>query len=600
MKQGGIVIAELHKHGSIGTITGTIEGPTREMLSIIDRPRLAYPSRYGIAVAQSGGTSTVNFTFAVPMLHDLKAEDVGISVAAELKDVRLPINDQLKLTGGTFAIKLDTSAMKAHGAVLVNGAPMGFTWAEDFTGKAATPTRIDVTATLNDEHRAGLGLDARPYVEGKTTLVAVFTGRGGKIQKARIDANLTSARLAAPELNWAKPADANASLRADVVFNADKSIAIENIDAVGQGMKAQGRLVVADGRFREADFKHLQLGPRNDFALLFRRGSDQSVAIEATGKVIDAGGFLEDDEDGDGKHEQAPKGTKPPMSVKANVDLAYLQGDVWFTGLKFNYADDGARLTAFNIDASADAANVRGELVRSGDTRKLKLQTADAGRLLRGVTGFRSLIGGDLSLAVDLSPMPPPGQPSSRADATFDGVLKIEKFKIVNQPFLARLLSAGSFTGLDDLLRGEGITFTKLEQGFQGRGDMITLTDGRAAGPAIGITTQGTINRSTDRIDLNGTVVPLYGLNSMFEDIPLLGDILNSRKGEGIFGVTYGVSGEVDDLRIAVNPISVLAPGFLRKLFQMGPTPQAAAPMPVPVPQQKPEAQNAFQPATTN
>lgn len=83
----------------------------------------------------------------------------------------------------------------------------------------------------------------------------------------------------------------------------------------------------------------------------------------------------------------------------------------------------------------------------------------------------------------------------------------------------------------------------------------------------------------------------------MFEDIPLLGDILNSRKGEGIFGVTYGITGEVDELRVAVNPVSMLAPGFLRKIFQMGPTPQAAAPMPAPMPAQKPEAQNAAQPA---
>jgi hypothetical protein len=188
--------------------------------------------------------------------------------------------------------------------------------------------------------------------------------------------------------------------------------------------------------------------------------------------------------------------------------------------------------------------------------------------------------------------MPTPGQGAARADPTFDGVLKVEKFKIVDQPFLARLLSAGSFTGLDDLMRGEGITFSKLEQSFQGRGGMITLTDGRAAGPAIGLTVQGMINRDADRIDVNGTVVPLYGLNSMFEDIPLLGDILTSRKGEGIFGVTYGVAGPVDELKISVNPISVLAPGFLRKIFQMGPTPQAAAPMPT----QKPAAQNNPQP----
>jgi hypothetical protein len=76
-----------------------------------------------------------------------------------------------------------------------------------------------------------------------------------------------------------------------------------------------------------------------------------------------------------------------------------------------------------------------------------------------------------------------------------------------------------------------------------------------------------------------------------------LGDILTSREGEGVFGVTYGVSGEVDDLKVAVNPVSMLAPGFLRKIFQMGPTPQAAAPMPAPQPQPKPEAQNAPPPA---
>jgi AsmA-like C-terminal region/Protein of unknown function len=598
LKNGAFVINELHKHGAIGTITGQIAGPTREMLLLIDKPRLGYPTRYGISPSQSGGTSLVDFKFSIPMLRGLKAEDVGIEVAAELKDVKLPINDQLRLTGGTFAINLDVKGMKAHGAVQVNGAPMGFTWAEDFTGTAPVGTRIDVTATLDERHRAGLGLDVRPYVEGKSTIVAAFTGAAGKIKKARIDANLTASRLSAPQLGWAKPEDAKAGLKADIVFNPDKTIEIANIDATGPGMKALGRLLVGKGQIREADFKKLRLGERNDFMIAYRHDDQRGTSIDLKGRVVDAGGFFADEDDEESK--AAPtKEAKLPLAVKANVDLAYLQGDVWFTGLKVTYADDGQRLTAFHVDASADAANVRGDLIRAADnSRKLKFQTADAGRLLRGLTGFRSMIGGDLSLSVDLSAMPSAGQAPSRADPTFDGTLKIEKFKIVDQPFVARLLSAGSFTGLDDLLRGEGITFSKLEQSFQGRGGMITLTNGRIAGPAIGLTVQGMINRDTDRIDVNGTVVPLYGINSMFEDIPLLGDILTSRKGEGVFGVTYGVSGQVDELKIAVNPISVLAPGFLRKLFQMGPTPQAAAPMNGP---QKPAAQNTVkQPTKTN
>lgn len=597
LKHGTFTINELHVDGSPGTITGTLAGPTADILAILDKPRLGYPTRYGIKPAEAGGKAEAKFTFVIPMLRDVKAEDMGIDVEAELKDVRLPINEQLKLTGGTFAVKLDMKGMKAHGAVQVNTAPMGFTWTEDFTGASKIGTRLDVTSTLNEDQRARLGIDMRPYVEGKTTIVAAFTGNGGKIQNARIDANLTSARLASPELDWAKPEDAKASMKAELVFKPDGAVEINNIDAVGQGVKAQGRLVVAGGKIREADFKRLQLGERNDFAILHKIAADGAETIDVKGRVIDAGGFLGGDDGAEGVKPK-DKERKHPIAIKADLDLAYLQGDVWFTGVTFAYADDGQRLTAFKIDASADAANVRGEMIRASDnSRKLRLQTADAGRLVRAATGFRSLIGGDLSLNVDLSPLPPAGAAASKAESTFDGTLKIENFKIVDQPFFARLLSAGSFTGLDDLLRGEGITFTRMEQVFQGRGDVITLTNGRAAGPAIGLTTQGLINRGTDRLDLNGTIVPLYGLNSMFEDIPLLGDILNSRKGEGIFGVTYGISGELDELKVAVNPVSVLAPGFLRKLFQMGPTPQAAAPMPAPLPAQKPEAQNAAQPA---
>jgi hypothetical protein len=578
---GGLTIPETHKRGSVGTITGSVTGPTNELLLLLDKPRLGYPTRYGIKAAQAGGTSNVKFTFQIPMLKDLKADDIAIDVNGEFKDVKLPVNEQMRLTGGVFQVALTGKGMKAHGAVQVNTAPMGFTWTEDFTGTAPVGTRIDVTSTLNNAQRAALGLDMGGYIDGKTTIVASFAGRGGKFQKAQVDANLTAARLAAPELNWAKPEDANATLKANIVFRPDKSFEIANIDATGPGMKAQGRLLIGGGGIREADFKKLQLGPRNDFVLSYRDNAAQGLLFEAKGRVIDAGGFL-DDEDDEGKAPRSER--RRAVSIKADMDLAYLQGDVWFTGVKFDYGSDGQNLTSFKIDASADAANVRGEMVRAGDgSRKLRLQTADAGRLLRALTGFRSMIGGEMALNVDLSPMPAGGQVAAQA---YDGTLRVEKFKIVNQPFFARLLAAGSFTGLDDLMRGEGITFSRLDQTFQGRGDVITLRSGVAQGPSIGLTAQGTINRATDKIDLNGTIVPLYGLNSVFSEVPLIGDILGSRDGEGIFGVTYGVAGQVDELKIAVNPVSMLAPGFLRKIFQMGPTPQAAVPMPAP--QQKP------------
>ena len=69
--------------------------------------------------------------------------------------------------------------------------------------------------------------------------------------------------------------------------------------------------------------------------------------------------------------------------------------------------------------------------------------------------------------------------------------------------------------------------------------------------------------------------MPAFGLNSMVSNIPLLGDLLASKKGEGIFGVTYSATGNADQPSISVNPLSALTPGILRRIFE-GHIPTAA------------------------
>ena len=51
--------------------------------------------------------------------------------------------------------------------------------------------------------------------------------------------------------------------------------------------------------------------------------------------------------------------------------------------------------------------------------------------------------------------------------------------------------------------------------------------------------------------------VPLLG------NIPLLGDVLTSKQGEGIFGMSYSVTGNADEPSVSVYPLSVLAPGIV-------------------------------------
>jgi hypothetical protein len=72
--------------------------------------------------------------------------------------------------------------------------------------------------------------------------------------------------------------------------------------------------------------------------------------------------------------------------------------------------------------------------------------------------------------------------------------------------------------------------------------------------------------------------VPAYSLNRVLGEIPLLGSLITGGENEGIFAATYRVEGALDDPKVEVNPLSALAPGFLRNLFGLGPSKEPALP----------------------
>jgi hypothetical protein len=48
----------------------------------------------------------------------------------------------------------------------------------------------------------------------------------------------------------------------------------------------------------------------------------------------------------------------------------------------------------------------------------------------------------------------------------------------------------------------------------------------------------------------------------------VLGTLLGGGSNEGIFGITYEVTGPTGNPRPMVNPISAIAPGIMRKFFE--------------------------------
>ena len=68
---------------------------------------------------------------------------------------------------------------------------------------------------------------------------------------------------------------------------------------------------------------------------------------------------------------------------------------------------------------------------------------------------------------------------------------------------------------------------------------------------------------------MSGTFVPMYGLNNMFGQIPIVGLFLGGGSNEGLIGVTYEVVGTPGQPVLRVNPISaMLRRACSRKIFE--------------------------------
>ena len=134
---------------------------------------------------------------------------------------------------------------------------------------------------------------------------------------------------------------------------------------------------------------------------------------------------------------------------------------------------------------------------------------------------------------------------------------------------LTKIFTIASLTGILDTLTGNGISFTKLSAPFAFQRNVIILKDAKAHGPAIGITADGVINMNEATLDLSGSLVPSYTMNSLIGNIPLIGSVLMGGTGKGIIAINYSVKGDMKDPSISVNPLSVLTPGFLRNVFDI-------------------------------
>jgi hypothetical protein len=192
--------------------------------------------------------------------------------------------------------------------------------------------------------------------------------------------------------------------------------------------------------------------------------------------------------------------------------------------------------------------------------RILTAWTSDAGAFLRTFNIYDTMVGGELSLTGHFE--------DDDEDSPLYGFFNVENYRIIQAPALARLVSIMSLTGIVDALQGEGLAFSNLRIPFRYGEGVLEMREAVARGTSLGFTAAGKVYTQSDAVDITGTMIPVYAVNSLLGNIPIIGGMFSGGKeGGGVFAADYYVSGSIEDPKISVNPLSILTPGFLRNIF---------------------------------
>jgi len=363
---------------------------------------------------------------------------------------------------------------------------------------------------------------------------------------------MTPTALKLPMLNWEKAEKAPASAKLALVL--EKGAAqLRQLALQGPKLDVQVSGAFASGlQPKSLTCKPCIIG-RNDFRAKADFIDGTLTELTLTGALLDY-------------HDTSPKQPEAkPKAIRLKLDIGkfYQGGDRFFANVRGALRRDAIGWDMIDLKAVAEGrVPLAVALIpQTNGTRKMSITTDDLGDVLRAADVTDQLHEGKLTIT---------GSSTATEPYRITGKVDLRNYRVRKLPFLAVLLNAASFTGFADMLGGQGLTFDRLEGGFDWNGQRLGLDDWRTAGGALGLNVEGEIDFAASRANLRGTVVPFSFFNSIVGNIPIVGDIITGGKGGGLVAATYQAKGPLDKLDITVNPVSFLAPGILRRIFFQG------------------------------
>ncbi|MFN8719462.1 MAG: AsmA-like C-terminal domain-containing protein [Rhodospirillales bacterium] len=533
-----------------------VQGPVRSMLQVLDGPPLDLMRRIELSPPRVAGTGRATLRIGFPLLMDLPADDVAVSVEGTIEGGRIAaVAPGIDMTEGRLKVAVTQREMSLEGPVRLNGVPVEARWQERFSGPEPR-TRVALRGNLDEAARRRLPIPELPMVRGPVPARLDLVSRGNRRQRITATLDLTPAEASLEALAWRKRPGERASARFSADVEGDRILGMTLDRLEGPGFAASARFVFAPGtdELRRIDLLDLSAEGTTVAGTADRQGNGWRINL--TGSDVDLRRVVRDrlaatsTDDG---------GEDPPVALTLEFGRVRVADGVTLTSVLGRLAFRDGRLTDGDLAATAEGGRLRAEVRPDGAASRFRIETTDLGRALAGLDVAGRVRGGTATIEGRRDPPATGGRIAGRIEAT--------GFHIVRMPTMVRLFNALSLGGLADLLGNDGISIDRLTADFVHEAPILRIGNARMWGGQLGLTAQGSVDTTADRIEVEGTVVPLYGINRVIGAIPLLGTLLTGGDGQGLLAANWTLRGPLADPQLGVNPLSLFAPGLLRRLL---------------------------------
>lgn len=551
----GLVMDNSVPSESIVEISGDLSAPIPALLALVEEQQ---PDALGgvelpVDLESLTGTVDLGLVATIALGDEATGRPVHVDYVAngKVRDFASsqPIEDRM-IENGQLSFSVSQNGYLLGGTAEVDG--MEAEISVEGTPQGEPVVRLASTVAVAD--LAAMGFDASEFLSGRVRFMAQPMAEGAM----RISVDLQEAGLDIRDLGIAKRAGVPGTLSA--VVRPDGEVThLEDVALAFGTVRLNGRIDYhAVNGLVGADFGTFQLS-QGDSASVSLAPIQGGYAVRIRGAQLDLKPVLSrffSLGQGSGGVQSTQLDAAIALDVRLDRAIGYYATTAF--NLELDLALRGMDLSRATLSAQFGEGNAISIATNPAPNgRTLSVAFNDAGTVLRLLGIYSQLAGGTGSLVMT----------TDRTRNVEAGQLVMRDFAIVDEENVIQVLGNHS-DSRSAIAAANRLDFSAGQVDFLRRSDRVEVTDAVLAGSSVGGTLRGFIYTDRRQYDLTGTYVPLFGLNNIFQQIPLLGPLLGGRDGEGLVGVTFAVRGPLDQPQFLVNPLSLLAPGVFRELFE--------------------------------